>query len=108
MKLDFSEFHPMDHPWWRCKGYPGGLRRHINYSWHFVWRGRLHKRFLCPLGRHEFAVWYRGNGKTMHMEGVSCRHCDAEPTLAQYNEAVVEARGWESSLPPSFLGREGE
>jgi hypothetical protein len=37
MKLDFSEFHPLDH--WagddRCRSMPGGFRRHLDLWWRY-------------------------------------------------------------------------
>lgn len=69
-KLDFSEFHPLDHSVWECRGYPGGRGRHLEYRWKFQWRDELHAKFLCPLGRHERVEWF-GRGKS----GFCCRAC---------------------------------
>jgi hypothetical protein len=60
LKLDFSEFHPLDHSFLACRGYPGGPRRHFSYDWEFRVRPWLRARTLCRLGRHhEVKAWGR-------------------------------------------------
>jgi hypothetical protein len=74
-RLDFSQFHPLDHYLWQCTGYPGGHRRHLAYRWEFEWRHRLRSRTLCRLGRHSPVQWWRRyDGKSWS----ACAHCDKE------------------------------
>jgi hypothetical protein len=70
-KLDFSQYHPLDHSVWECKGYPGGRRRHLAYRWDFQWRDRLRGQTLCRAGRHAPVQWWSKGGKA----GVTCRGC---------------------------------
>jgi hypothetical protein len=72
-KLDFSEFHPLDHSVWECRGYPGGRRVHLRYRWDFQWRDELHAKFLCPLGRHRRVEWF-GRGES----GFCCGACSKD------------------------------
>lgn len=64
IKLDFSEFHPIDHwPGSRyCRSLPGGTRRHLACAWDIKWRERvqapLYWTLLCRIGRHKVQVWY--------------------------------------------------
>lgn len=82
MKIDFSEFHPLDH--WpltrRCRGLPGGTRNHLHLTW--VYRRReqalhpLYKLVLCPLGRHHVQVWYATFKDGTEVVKPTCAHCD--------------------------------
>lgn len=68
MKLDFSQYHPLDH--WpytaRCRAhYPHGWRsgwHHLTSTWTYRRRDQaltpLYRLLLCPLGRHKVQVWY--------------------------------------------------
>lgn len=61
-KLDFSEFHPLDHTLWQCRNYPGGRKTHLSYRWEFQWASGLRRRTLCRIGRHsETQMWKSGN-----------------------------------------------
>lgn len=65
MKLDFSEFHPLDHPLWSCRGYPGGRKQHIKYKWEFMWRPRVRALTRCKVGLHsEVQCWAPRDKKT--------------------------------------------
>lgn len=81
MKLDFSQFHPLDH--WpgtkRCRSFYGGTRKHLSMTWEYRRRDQvlhpLYSVLLCPLGIHAEQVWY------LHEHGVvrikpTCKHCD--------------------------------
>ena len=57
MKIDFSEFHPLDHNVLQCRDYPGGRRRHVAYRWEFQIRDRIHGRLLHMVGRHDWRAW---------------------------------------------------
>ena len=60
MQIDFSEFHPLDHPLHRCVGYPGGWRRHLTYRWEFQWRNDVTTWARHRVGRHTWvALAYR-------------------------------------------------
>jgi|SRR6266699_2385542 len=67
-KLDFSQFHPLDHwPWerrcwskeiqpgWETPFY-GGPRHHLKIAWEYKYRDylliHLHKNLLCHFGKH--------------------------------------------------------
>jgi len=84
MKLDFSEFHPLDHhalnP--RCASYPGGFRRHVRYwalyqfdllkPWHWL---------RCKLAKHDWVPFWRSLDDippTVPASGMICRYCWAE------------------------------
>jgi hypothetical protein len=73
-KLDFSQFHPLDHSVRNCRGYPGGWRTHLKYRWEFQWEARLRRRLLCPLGRHQWSQWWDHHGNT----GLHCMSCFKE------------------------------
>jgi len=62
-KLDFSKFHPLDHSVWLCMGYPGGIRRHIEYAWLFRWEPALARVLLCSIGLHRWCEGWK------HREG---------------------------------------
>ena len=99
MKLDFSQFHPLDHSLARCHGYPGGWRAHLRYRWEFQWREDLVTRWLHLTGRHhwigfasrtvtpwegtpfdKFIDWSPPQpGDPGWTYGVSCAGCDAVP-----------------------------
>jgi hypothetical protein len=74
--LDFSQFHPLDHSVWECRGYPGGRRRHLQYRWDFQWRDRLRGMTLCLIGKHAWVHWWRG--QTGESAGIVCRGCEKE------------------------------
>jgi hypothetical protein len=75
-KLDFSQFHPLDHSVFRCRDYPGGRRRHLAYRWEFQWREHLGGWFLCPFGRHHWGKWWtRGPDAA---SGMHCTRCFAD------------------------------
>jgi hypothetical protein len=82
MRLDFSEFHPLDH--WpataRCRSLPGGAVRHLRYAWVFRRREQamtpLYKLLRCPLGRHAEQIWYCHLADGTKQIIPSCRYCD--------------------------------
>lgn len=62
-KLDFSEFHPLDHNLRDCIGYPGGRWRHIKYRWEFQLREEVRARTTCKLGLHLYGPAWKGSGR---------------------------------------------
>jgi hypothetical protein len=50
VEIDHFEAHPMDHPFWRCMLYPGGVRNHIRLRWaqRPSLRGRLRRQAPTP------------------------------------------------------------
>jgi hypothetical protein len=58
-KLDFSEFHPLDHRPFdaRCRSLPGGGRRHLELWW--VYKADVPSKIKrvthCSRGKHHFA-----------------------------------------------------
>jgi hypothetical protein len=76
-KLDFSQFHPLDHTVWECTGYPGGRRRHLKFRWQFVWKDKLRAMTFCRVGRHSWAKWWDRQGNT----GLHCVSCFKDKDL---------------------------
>ena len=79
-KLDFSEYHPLDHSVFECKGYPGGKRRHLQYRWEFQVEPAISAAFhkpLCAVGLHDSEPWWQGSefGEGVKPKGYMCRHC---------------------------------
>jgi hypothetical protein len=81
MRLDFSQFHPLDHrpAGSRCRSLPGGTRNHLRLAWQFHRREQalapLYRLILCPLGRHAEQVWYRDNEDGTQTVMPCCRYC---------------------------------
>lgn len=82
-RLDFSEFHPLDHRpgTAECRNYPGGVRRHVQYEWHFRTgpriRSFLGRHTLCHVGRHDPEVWFRGGLNPPSETATWCGWCGA-------------------------------
>jgi hypothetical protein len=80
-KLDFSEFHPLDH--WPftayCRSRPGGTRRHLKYTWEFRRRDQLLAPWhwlRCRTGRHQFVEgWHRADVDSPWERHVECAWC---------------------------------
>jgi hypothetical protein len=93
VKIDFSQFHPLDHSLARCYGYPGGWRTHLQYRWEFQWREDLVTRWMHLTGRHNWLAYASRSvlgtlgeiGKPPDPTdpgwtyGVSCAGCEAKP-----------------------------
>lgn len=68
VKIDFSQFHMMDHPIWRCHGY-GGPRKHAYLAWQFRWKPYIQTQTLCRVGLHKATVMWRMKGsKPVYMQ----------------------------------------
>ena len=61
-RVDFSQFHPLDHRIWACRWYPGGRIRHLQYLWQFKWDGNVHRNVHCRLGHHRGGWAWRRSG----------------------------------------------
>lgn len=73
-RLDFSEYHPLDHGIRNCDWYPGGRRRHLKLLWRFKWKEILIENILCRLGRHTpEMLWRQVDGK--QTESTACFYC---------------------------------
>ncbi len=94
MQLDFSEFHPLDHGLLQCRGYPGGWRVHLEYSWDFIWKSRVRRRTVCKVGRHRWGVWRKWGtgGPGDEVLAVICIHCDRPATEAEAKAALIDER----------------
>lgn len=71
-RLDFSEFHPLDHSLLNCIGYPGGRKRHLRYRWDYQWQEKIESILYAPwclLGHHRWWAWYRGPGHPQVISG---------------------------------------
>lgn len=63
MRLDFSQYHPLDH--WpgtrRCRQHYGGWRGHLSMAWEYRRRDQVVGLFArwttCLMGRHSWRVW---------------------------------------------------
>jgi hypothetical protein len=107
MNIDFSQFHPLDHPLARCHGYPGGWRKHLQYRWEFQWREALVTTWMHMTGRHNWigfasrkvidrganewdvtAIFPPSVNDPGWTYGVSCAGCDATPD-PQTRRAVI-------------------
>ena len=71
-KLDFSEFHPLDHSLFQCRDYPGGRKRHWEYLWDLKLLPTLHIKTVCRLGFHHQTTLFQP-GKNRMRE--SCVYC---------------------------------
>ncbi len=70
-KLDFSEFHPLDHSVFSCYGYPGGVERHLALMWKYQLKDAVGRNTLCRIGIHDYVDFFDSNDKTF----VSCSRC---------------------------------
>ena len=62
-RIDFSQFHPLDHGIIACKGYPGGRRTHLRYRWEFQKKDAIWAATMCKVGWHKpRQIWTRGGG----------------------------------------------
>ena len=64
-KLDFSQFHPLDHfpASRRCRSLPGGWRNHLKMAWDFKWSRELAYYTRCKLGYHRYGrAWQQSRG----------------------------------------------
>lgn len=84
MKLDFSQFHPLDH--WpaskRCMSLPGGPKNHMSLAWQYKWRDKLvepwARIFRCSFGKHKFITWTHRSPLTDKINVVPrCNYCEA-------------------------------
>jgi hypothetical protein len=81
-KLDFSQFHPLDH--WPgsayCRGLYGGTWNHLKMAWEYRWSGWLAGATLCRVGRHDVTtVWRRRRPSDEWTSLRVCRNCDYQP-----------------------------
>lgn len=78
MKLDFSQFHPLDHWPWQCDGLYGGWRHHLSIAWELRRKEQVlwpWYRMLCLFDWHRFMV---GSQQDEHGEvwvHAECRQC---------------------------------
>lgn len=76
-KLDFSQWHPLDHHWWSpiCPTFHGGRRNHFEL-WYDYQRPRPIQTVKCWLGRHEWVEFWRGKANPASVpDGLMCNHC---------------------------------
>lgn len=76
-ELDFSQFHPFDHPWWSraCRQYYGGPRRHLQMKWQFIWSSEMRRLTLCRVGRHHPVQVTRMKDGKPDSVFLACRNC---------------------------------
>lgn len=95
MKLDFSQFHPLDHwpgsPY--CRSLYGGVRNHLSMTWRYRRREQalwpFHRLLRCPFGRHDWQVWYRHVDAQRRSVRPVCRYC---PATRLPSEAELDGR----------------
>lgn len=95
MKLDFSQFHPLDHNLWECRGYPGGRQRHLSFRWEYMWRPALRVHWRHLTGRH---AW----------EAAACRDPKVAGDFGQppaHGRKAMEADGWLFSVSCEGCGK---
>lgn len=74
-EFDFSEFHPLDHAWWACVGYPGGLRRHLQL-WHDYLAPDPIGALMCLVGQHDWVeAWVWSDTNPDGRSTTTCRRC---------------------------------
>lgn len=93
MELDFSEFHPLDHPWYsrECAGMPGGRKNHLSLARAYLWEPYLRRKTLCRVGRHGWVEWVKP--KTGE-RGVECFWCYREGNYSHKDILMMD------DLPP--------
>lgn len=93
MKLDFSEYHPLDHSLRRCRGYYGGRRTHLSYWWMYFGKSALRSRVHCRIKLHRTTLAFCREGKGQQVSTKAfCIDCQAPATKAQYKAALITAR----------------
>jgi hypothetical protein len=83
MKLDFSQFHALDHfPGSSyCRTQYGSWRQHLKNGWDFKWSDdvqRPFRRLLCKIGKHDVRVFYNRRPVGGWEEGACCWWCGGE------------------------------
>jgi hypothetical protein len=76
-KLDFSQFHPLDHNIFdkECKEWYGGRLNHIKLWWRYQFEPDLVRNTLCRLGLHRFVEYNDNKDK----KWLACYYCCKEP-----------------------------
>lgn len=97
VKLDMSQFHPLDHNLWQCRGYPGGRRRHVEIAWDYVWRPEIKVHWRHLTGRHLWRAMAVRDPKTAGGFG--------PPPLREGPEAIIAA-GWSFRVVCEGCGKE--
>lgn len=118
MRLDFSEFHPLDHwPWqrrcWSRQAQPGyelpfkgGPWHHLKLAWALhrreqladaLWWRRV-QRYRCPRGRHRVTAAHTPRSGFV----MQCRYCEFSRPMADDEDPefreMIEA--FNQSFPP--------
>lgn len=81
-RLDFSQFHPLDHFLGsrRCRSMYGSWRNHLSMEWEYRWRPWLTSQTLCRIGRHSIAnAWRRSTPDDEWTSWRVCRNCAYRP-----------------------------
>lgn len=76
-KLDFSMWHPFDHPVWskRCTEFYGGRRNHLRMKWDWIIKSAIRSHTLCRIGIHtKRPVWKMRDGKADRVF-LACTDC---------------------------------
>lgn len=97
MKLDYSQFHPLDH--WpgtgRCRSLPGGTRNHLQLAWDYQRREQalrpIYWLLLCRIGRHADRVWYQYRPDGTQRIMPCCTYCDWTRLPNEHDIEVGEA-----------------
>ena len=78
IEFDFSEFHPLDHSVWLCVGYYGGVRKHIELAWAYIWSPSVGRALWCSWERHSWAEGQRRTKEETYEHIVICDRCYIE------------------------------
>lgn len=78
-RLDFSQFHPLDHNIIQCKGYPTGRYAHAMMRWEYQVYPLIRTRTFCVLGFHRWATGWKKGGNAEFREFRLCLDCYRTP-----------------------------
>lgn len=76
-KLDFSQFHPLDHYLWEpyCRELYGGPLNHAQLWWEYKATHWLHEKTLCRIGLHTYTETWKREQDGTYDEWLSCVYC---------------------------------
>jgi hypothetical protein len=121
-KIDFSEFHPLDHwPWQRrcwsrqpqgsySAPFKGGPWHHLKLTWQQYRRHQLARllwwrwiqKYRCPRGVHRTVIWYHV-GPTYSGFIRTCNYCPHRcATLANARQLQRLTEAFTEAFPPDW------
>lgn len=79
-KLDFSEFHPLDHSLFQCDD----KKKHWKLVWEFKWSGEIKRWTLCKIGIHNVGTVFKFKDGKPYKVWRSCIHCGKRKSNPQF------------------------